>query len=346
MNIQQALARTINRQDLSTDEMIAVMREIMTGRATPAQTAGFLVALRMKGESIDEITGAAMVMRELSTRVEVDVPYLVDTCGTGGDGAKLFNVSTAAAFVVAAAGAHVAKHGNRSVSSSTGSADVLEAAGVKLDLNADEVAACIREVGVGFMFAPGHHSAMKHAIGPRRELGQRTIFNILGPITNPAGVRRQVVGVFNGDLCRPLAEVLGRLGSEHVMVVHARDGLDEISLASETQVAELKIGEISEYTIKPEDFGIPSQSLVGLTVEDAGQSLELIRDALGRRRTVEGQKAADMIALNSGAAIYVSGVATTLARGVDMAQDAIAAGLAGEKLNELVVVTDCMGDLH
>jgi anthranilate phosphoribosyltransferase len=346
MDIQQALARVVNRQDLTTDEMSAVMRDIMTGKATPAQTAGLLVALRMKGESIDEITGAARVMRELSTKVEVNVPYLVDTCGTGGDGANLFNVSTAAAFVVAAAGAHVAKHGNRSVSSSTGSADVLEAAGVKLDLSIDQVATCVRELGVGFMFAPAHHGAMKYAAGPRRELGQRTIFNMLGPITNPAGVRRQVVGVFNGDLCRPIAEVLGRLGSEHVLVVHARDGLDEISLASETRVAELKNGAVSEYLITPEDLGVDSQSLVGLAVDNAEQSLSLIRDALSGRSTPEARKAADIIALNAGAAIYVSGVASSLARGVAMAQDAIASGLAGEKLRELAAFTQCMGDIR
>ena len=344
MDIQQALARTINRQDLSTEEMIDVMRGIMTGKATPAQTAGFLVALRMKGESLDEITGAATVMRELVAGVEIDVPNLVDTCGTGGDGANLFNVSTAAAFVVAAAGGHVAKHGNRSVSSSTGSADVLEAAGVKLDLTPAQVATCIREIGVGFMFAPAHHGAMKYAVGPRKELGQRTIFNMLGPLTNPAHITRQVLGVFNGDLCRPLAEVLSRLGSEQVMVVHARDGLDEISLAAETQVAELRDGEVREYVIKPEDFGIASQGLVGLTVTNAQQSLELIRDALGKRATAEGQKAADIIALNAGAAIYVSGVADSLAQGVAMAQDAIATGLSGEKLRELAAFTECMGD--
>ncbi|MFA5631882.1 MAG: anthranilate phosphoribosyltransferase [Porticoccaceae bacterium] len=345
MDIQQALARAINRQDLSTEEMISVMREIMTGKATSAQTAGFLVALRMKGESLDEITGATMVMRELAEQVTIDAPHLVDTCGTGGDGANLFNVSTASAFVAAAAGARVAKHGNRSVSSSTGSADVLEAAGVKLDLSSAQVAACVRDVGVGFMFAPVHHSAMKYAVGPRKELGQRTIFNMLGPITNPANVRRQVIGVFNGDLCRPLAEVLGRLGSEHVMVVHARDGLDEISLATETRVAELKNGAVSEYYITPEDFGVTSQSLVGLTVESAAQSLTLIRDALTRRSTPQSLKAADIIALNAGAAIYVSGIADSLAQGVEMAHDAIDTGLAAEKLAELAAYSDCLGDM-
>jgi len=262
MNIKQALNQLVNRIDLSTDEMIAVMREIMTGGATPAQIGGFLVALRMKGETIDEITGAATVMRELATPVVIDLPYLVDTCGTGGDGANLFNVSTAGAFVVAAAGGKVAKHGNRSISSSTGSADVLEAAGINLNITPEQVARCVKEIGVGFMFAPAHHSAMKHAIGPRKELALRTIFNMLGPMTNPAQVKRQVIGVFNGELCKPMAEVLKRLGSEHVMVVHAKDGLDEISLATETRVAELKNGQVTEYFLKPEDFAIDSKSLI------------------------------------------------------------------------------------
>lgn len=342
MNIQQAVGLLINNQDLSTEEMIAVMRQVMTGEATPAQIGGFLVALRMKGESIDEITGAATVMRELASKVSINAENLVDTCGTGGDGANLFNVSTASAFVVAAAGGCVAKHGNRSVSSSTGSADVLEAAGVNLNITPEQVARCVEEIGVGFMFAPSHHSAMKHAIGPRRELGQRTIFNMLGPMTNPAGVTRQVIGVFSADLCVPMAEVLQRLGSEHVMVVHALDGLDEISLHGETQVAELKNGEITKYTIKASDFGIAEQDLSDLGVESAEQSLALIKDALGRRRTEAGAKAADIIALNAGAAIYVSGVASSLADGIDMAQDAIGTGLAGGKLEELISFTECM----
>ena len=344
MNIQQALARAINRQNLTTEEMIDVMREIMTGQASDAQIGGFLVAMRMKGETIDEITGAAQVMRELAAKVEVRVPNLVDTCGTGGDGANLFNVSTAAAFVVAAAGGHVAKHGNRSVSSSTGSADVLEAAGVALDLSPPQVARAVESLGVGFMFAPAHHGAMKYAIGPRKQLGQRTIFNMLGPMTNPAGVKRQVLGVFNGDLCRPMAEVLGRLGSEHVMVVHASDGLDEISLATETQVAELRNGEVTEYRIKPEDLGIDSQSLVGLNVSSAAESLALIEDALGKRSTAIAQKAADMIALNAGAAIYVSGIADSLLEGVQRAQDTIASGLAREKMRDLAAFTRCQVD--
>ena len=339
MDIKQALNKLVNRIDLSTEEMIAVMRDVMTGAATPAQIGGFLVALRMKGETIDEITGAAMVMRELATKVDIPINNLVDTCGTGGDGANLFNVSTASAFVVAAAGGRVAKHGNRSVSSSTGSADVLEAAGIKLDITPEQVALCVREIGVGFMFAPAHHSAMKHAIGPRKELALRTIFNMLGPITNPAGVKRQVVGVFNAALCKPLAEVLGRLGSEHVLVVHAKDGLDEISIASETHVAELKQGVVTEYQIKPEDFGLKSQSLIGLTVSNAQESLDLINDALSKRRGEHAQKAADVIALNAGAAIYVSGITDNLQDGIEMARDAIGSGLAAEKMRELAAFT-------
>lgn len=339
MDIKKALNNLVNRIDLSTEEMVLVMREVMTGGATPAQIGGFLVALRMKGETIDEITGAATVMRELATPVDINVNYLVDTCGTGGDGANLFNVSTASAFVVAAAGGKVAKHGNRSISSTTGSADVLEAAGINLTITPEQVARCVKEIGVGFMFAPAHHSAMKHAIGPRKELGMRTIFNMLGPMTNPARVKRQVIGVFNGELCRPMAEVLSRLGSEHVMVVHAKDGLDEISLATETRVAELKNGEIREYTITPEDFGLQSQSLIGLSVTSAEESLNLIKDALGARKGPQAQKAADIIALNAGASIYVSGVALSLADGIEMARDAIGSGLAGEKIQELAAFT-------
>lgn len=339
MDIKKALNQLVARIDLDIDEMAATMREVMTGAATPAQIGAFLIALRMKGETLDEITGAAMVMRDLSTKVDVEAEYLVDTCGTGGDGANLFNVSTASAFVVAAAGGRVAKHGNRGVSSSAGSADVLEAAGIKLDITPEQVARCIKEIGVGFMFAPSHHSAMRHAIGPRKELGLRTIFNMLGPMTNPANVKRQVIGVFSGALCRPMAEVLSRLGSEHVMVVHAKDGLDEISLATETEVAELKNGEIIEYTIKPEDFGVQSKSLIGLSVSKAEDSLLLIQDALGNRRGQYAEKAADIITLNAGAAIYVSGVAANLADGVEMARDAIGSSLAGEKIRELAAFT-------
>mgnify|MGYP000642777728 CR=1 FL=1 len=344
MDMKQALNAVVAKQDLTEADMASVMETIMTGGATDAQIGGFLTALRMKGETIDEITGAARVMRQLATKVAVKGDNLVDTCGTGGDGANIFNVSTAAAFVVAAAGGQVAKHGNRSVSSSTGSADVLEAAGVNLSLSADQVARAVEEIGVGFMFAPAHHGAMKHAIGPRKELAMRTIFNMLGPITNPAGVPNQVLGVFNGDLCKPLAEVLGRLGSNHVLVVHAKDGLDEISLASATRVAELKDGTVTEYEITPEDFGIKSQSLVGLSVESADQSLALIKDALGKRETEAGVKAADLIALNAGAAIYAANLASSLAQGVSMAEDAVSTGLALEKLNELAAFSRVLLD--
>ncbi len=339
MDIKEALNRVVNNLDLTTAEMQDVMRLIMTGQCTDAQIGAFLMGMRMKSETIDEIVGAATVMRELASPVSIDAERLVDTCGTGGDGMNVFNVSTAAAFVVAAAGGRVAKHGNRAVSGKSGSADLLEAAGVYLNLKSDQVARCVESVGVGFMFAPAHHGAMKHAIGPRRELGLRTVFNMLGPMTNPAGVKHQVIGVFSQALCRPMAEVLQRLGSQHVLVVHAQDGLDEISLAAPTHVAELKDGVISEYRIQPEDFDIRSQTLIGLTVEGAQDSLALIRDALGKRKTDNGQKAADMIVLNAGAALYAADIATSLKEGVQLAQDALHTGLAWEKLDELVSFT-------
>lgn len=339
MDIKEALQRVVGQLDLSTEEMKTVMRQIMTGQCSDAQIGAFLMGMRMKSETIDEIVGAVEVMRELAAPVHFPSGKLVDTCGTGGDGMNIFNVSTAAAFVVAAAGGKVAKHGNRAVSGKSGSADLLEAAGVYLELTPDQVARCVETVGVGFMFAPAHHGAMRHAAGPRRELGLRTLFNILGPMSNPAGVRHQVLGVFSEALCRPMAEVLRRLGSQHVLVVHAQDGLDEISLASPTQVAELKDGEIREYRIQPEDFGIRSQSLIGLSVEDVQGSLTLILDALGKRRTEQGQKAAEMIALNAGAALYAADQTATLHQGVALAQDALSSGLAREKLEDLVAFT-------
>ncbi len=340
MDIKAALARVVDHIDLTTEEMQAVMRQIMTGQCTDAQIGGFLVALRMKSESIDEITGAAMVMRELAAKVDIAGERLVDTCGTGGDGANIFNVSTAAALVVAAAGARVAKHGNRAVSGKSGSADLLEAAGVNLNLTPEQVARCVESVGVGFMFAPAHHGAMKHAVGPRRELGLRTLFNMLGPMTNPAGVEHQVIGVFSSKLCRPMAEVLRRLGSRHVLVVSAKDGLDELSLAAPTHIAELKDGQITEYDVGPEELGIKSRSLIGLSVEDAAGSLALIRDALGKRTTEAAEKAADMIILNAGAALYAADHASSLKEGVELASDALYSGLAREKLNELVAFTE------
>jgi anthranilate phosphoribosyltransferase len=336
MNIQQALDQIVRGIDLSKTEMTDVMRLIMTGEATPAQIGGLLVGLRMKGESIDEITAAASVMRELALPVHVaDVPHLIDIVGTGGDGQHLFNVSTASTFVAAAAGAHVAKHGNRGVSSKSGSSDLLEQAGIRLDLTVEQTERCIRDVGVGFLFAPNHHAAMRHAIGPRRELGLRTLFNMLGPLTNPAGVQRLVVGVFSEKLCRPIAEVLKQLGTEHALVVHSKDGLDEISLAQTSAIAELKNGEITEWEFTPENFGIESQSLIGLTVADASQSLALIKDALGRKKSAVGEKAASMIALNAGAGIYVSGITQDLKQGIELAQDIIYGGQALERMSVL-----------
>ncbi len=340
MNIKEALNRVVSQLDLSTEEMQDVMREIMTGQCTDAQIGAFLMGMRMKSESIDEIVGAVSVMRELASHVHLQtLDHVVDVVGTGGDGANIFNVSTAASFVVAAAGGKVAKHGNRAVSGNSGSADLLEAAGVYLSLTPEQVARCIEGVGVGFMFAQVHHAAMKHAAVPRRELGLRTIFNMLGPLTTPAGVKHQVVGVFSQALCRPLAEVLKRLGSQHILVVHSRDGLDEFSLAAATHVAELKDGVISEYEVLPEDLGLQSQSLIGLAVESPQESLALIRDALTKRKTDAGQKAADMIALNAGAALYAADLASSLKEGVQLAHDALHTGLAWEKLQELVSFT-------
>jgi anthranilate phosphoribosyltransferase len=339
MNIQEAIAALVDGDDLDSEQMQSAMHQIMSGEATPAQIGAFLVALRIKGETIDEVAAATMVMRELATPVETSDEHLVDIVGTGGDDANLFNVSTAAAFVVAAAGGRVAKHGNRSVSSTSGSSDVLTSMGVKLDLGAAQVARCIDEVGMGFMFAPSHHSAMKHAAGPRRELGLRTLFNMLGPMTNPAGVKRQVIGVYTPELCRPMVEVLKRLGSEHVMAVHSQDGLDEASIAAPTHVVELLAGTITEYEIKPEDFGLACASLEGLAVTSSEQSFALIKSALSGEESEVASKAARMIALNAGMAIYVSGVAATLADGVQMAEDAIGSGAALQKITELAQFT-------
>ncbi|MCU4414479.1 anthranilate phosphoribosyltransferase [Acinetobacter sp. WU_MDCI_Axc73] len=343
MNIQQALNHITKNIHLTQAQMEDVMRSIMQGEATEAQIGALMMGLRMKGESIDEITAAARVMRDLAIKIDVsDINYLVDIVGTGGDGQNLFNVSTASSFVIAAAGATIAKHGNRGVSSKSGSSDLLEQAGINLDLDMQQTERCIREMGVGFLFAPNHHKAMKYAVGPRRELGIRSIFNLLGPLTNPAGVKRFVIGVFSDELCRPIAEVMKQLGAEHVMVVHSKDGLDEISLASPTYVAELKNGEIIEWILNPEDVGIPSQTLSGLIVEDSSASLKLIKDALGRKKSEIGEKAANMIALNAGAGIYVSGLSTSYKQGVALAHDIIYGGQALEKMSILSEFTKAL----
>ena len=338
MNIQEAIAAVCSRQDLYAKEMMSVMRTIMTGEATDAQIGAFLMGLRMKGETIDEIVGAASVMRELSQKVDVPKDFLVDTCGTGGDGANIFNVSTASAFVVAAAGGRVAKHGNRSVSSKSGSADVLEASGVCLDLDVSQVANCIETLGVGFMFAPAHHSAMRYAIGPRKELGMRTIFNVLGPLTNPASAPNQVLGVFDETLLTPLAEVLRRLGSNHVLVVCSEDGLDELSVSAASRVAELKDGRIREYRIKPQDFKLDLSDRDDLIVENSEESLEMVKIAL----TAGDHPASDIVALNAGAAIYAAGCAHSIQDGVEAAWDVMESGEAMHKLEALAELTQTL----
>jgi len=332
MDIQDAIKTVVARQDLSGDEMSSVMQQIMTGECSAAQIGGFLIGLRMKGESVDEIAAAASVMRALAARVSVSGDHVVDTCGTGGDTSGSFNISTASAIVAAAAGAKVAKHGNRSVSSKSGSADVLEAAGVNLAMSAAQVGECIEQVGVGFMFAPAHHSAMKHAIGPRKEMAVRTIFNVLGPLTNPAGAANQVVGVFDAELVEPLANVLKQLGSRHVMVVHADDGMDEISISAPTRVAELKHGEVLVYSISPADFGMSEAPLDDLRVDGVDESLALIRSVLAGNPG----PALDIVCLNAGAAIYVSGCTDSHQAGVEAARVAIADGKAAEVLQNLV----------
>ena len=335
MDIKDAIGNIVNHKDLQGAEMQAVMQQIMTGRATPTQIGGFLAAMRAKGETVEEITAAARVMRELAMPVKVDAQYLVDTCGTGGDGRRIFNVSTAAAFVVAAAGGRVAKHGNRSMSSKSGSADLLEAMGIPLELPPERVAELIDQVGIGFMFAPAHHPAARYAALPRRELGTRTLFNLLGPLTNPAGAPNQLLGVFAERWVEPLARVLQSLGSVHVLVVHSEDGLDEISIAAPTGVSELKDGKVVNYTLKPEDFGIRRQPLDALEVDSPQASLKLTQEALAGHPG----PALDMLLLNAGAAIYAANVAATLTEGVDRARRAIAEGAASRKVEEFVEAT-------
>lgn len=336
MNLSTAIKSVIEHHDLSSEDMTAVMQQIMTGEATPAQIGGFLVGLQMKGETITEIAAAAKVMRSLATPVEISGDHVVDTCGTGGDGASTFNVSTASAFVVAAAGAKVAKHGNRSISSSSGSADVLEAAGINLDITPSEVKHCIDSIGVGFMFAQKHHGAMKFAIGPRREMGVRTIFNLLGPLTNPAQAKRQVLGVYDRKWVEPMAHVLKALGSEHVLVVHAEDGLDEISIGSDSFVAELKNGAITCYTVSPEDFGLQRHDISALAVSDAQQSLTIIKEIFAGK----SGPARDIVVLNAGAAIYAADLATSLREGIQFAQTQIDNGAAQQKLDALTVCSN------
>jgi anthranilate phosphoribosyltransferase len=336
MEMQAAIKAVTERCDLSRDEMQQVMRTIMTGEATPAQIGGFLIGLRMKGETVDEIAAAAAVMRELATGVKISGDHVVDIVGTGGDGSNTFNISTASTFVVAAAGGRVAKHGNRAVSSRSGAADLLEAAGVNLGISPEQVAQCVEQVGVGFIFAPMHHSAMKHAIGPRKEMGVRTIFNVLGPLTNPAGVANQLLGVYSKALVEPLAEVLNRLGSHHVLVVHSEDGMDEISIGAPTFVAELKDGKVDSYTIQPEDFGMSRTPITALAVDGAAASLAVVKGVLSG----ESGPASDIVALNSGAAIYAAGLADSLAAGIKKAQQVIASGAAAAKLDELVKLSN------
>ncbi|MCZ6617201.1 MAG: anthranilate phosphoribosyltransferase [Gammaproteobacteria bacterium] len=340
MDIQAALAQLAEGQNLTQAQTQTVFHEVMSGAATPAQIGGLLMSMRVKGETVEEIAGAAQTMRALSTKVEIDIPHLVPTCGTGGSStAKLFNISTAATFVAAAAGAKVAKHGNRKMTSFSGSADVLEAAGVNIDLAPEQITRCISEVGVGFLFAQAHHSAMRYAAPIRQELKVRTMMNLLGPLTNPANAKRQVVGVFSEQWQQALAEVLKLLGSEHVLVVHS-NGLDEIALDKSSLVVELKDGNISHYEITPEDFDIKQQSTESLHADSPSSSFALLKDSL----TKPDSAAADIVSLNAGAAIYASGVATTLANGVTMAQDVIAAGLAKERLDELVRISRMMGE--
>ncbi len=330
---QQALSRLVEQREIFHDEMLSLMRQIMSGELTPVQIAGIITGLRVKKETVGEIAAAAQVMREFATKVPTQASAnLVDTCGTGGDAAHTFNISTTAAFVAAAAGAHVAKHGGRSVSSTSGSADVLEALGVNLDLTPEQVAASIDAIGIGFMFAPKFHGAMKHAAPVRKELGVRTIFNILGPLTNPAGAPHQLLGVFHPDLVGILVRVLQRLGSRHVMVVHGSDGMDEITLADETLIGELKDGEVTEYTIHPREFGLETCDSGALKVWDATQARDMLLAVLDG---LPGP-ARDIVLLNAGAAIYVADRAATLGEGIDMARASIASGAAREKLAQLV----------
>lgn len=332
MKIQQAINTLVNQQDLSSAQMHAVMQSIMSGGASDAQIAGFLIALRCKGESVDELVAAVSVIRELASKIEVSGDHIIDTCGTGGDGANTFNISTTSAFVVAAAGGKVVKHGNRSVSSNSGSADVLEAAGINLALSATQVAQCVNTIGIGFLFAPNYHSAMKHAIRPRKEMGVRTLFNLIGPLSNPAMTANQLIGVFSAAWLEPLAQVLKNLGSKHVLIVNAEDGLDEISIASASRIAELKDGVISTYQINPEQFGMQRASLSALVVDSVESSLAMVKSVLNN----QAGAAKDIVVLNAGAAIYAANISADLNGGIEQARQAIESGAALEKFNALL----------
>jgi len=340
MTPQEALTRVIEHREIFREEMLSLMRQIMTGEVSPVLIAAIITGLRVKKETVGEIAAAAQVMREFATKVPVaGDDKLVDTCGTGGDAAHSFNISTAAMFVAAAAGARVAKHGGRSVSSKSGSADVLEALGAKINLKPEQVAQSINEVGVGFMFAPNHHSAMKHAAPVRKELGVRTIFNILGPLTNPAGAKNQLMGVFHPDLVGIQAHVLQRLGSRHVMVVHGLESLDEISISGPTMIGELKNNEVREYQIKPADFGLPVHEAAAIRVDGAEQSKAMVLDALANKAGA----ARDIVALNAGASIYVAGLVPTHVAGVRKALEVIESGAARKKLDQFVGFTQQHG---
>ncbi len=330
--IKDAIAKLVDRQNLTEAEAEAVMHEIMDGKDSPAQIAAYLTALRMKGETVEEITGSARAMREKATRIRVNDPMVVDTCGTGGDGAATFNVSTTVAFVVAGAGLTVAKHGNRAVSSRSGSADVLKSLGVRVDLPPERVEECVNDIGIGFLFAPLFHGAMKHAMGPRQEIGVRTIFNLLGPLTNPAGASIQVLGVYDEALTETLAKVLVKLGSRHCYVVHGMDGLDEITVTDRTRVSEGKGGRITNYFIEPRDFGFERARLKDLAGGDADENARIIRDILGGREGPRQQ----LVLLNAAPALVACGKAATLLDGVKRAQEAIRSGAAMEKLESLV----------
>jgi anthranilate phosphoribosyltransferase len=332
MHIQTTLQKLLDRQNLNGDEMRTTMRAMMQGELTDAQIAGFLIALRCKGETVEEIAAAVDVLRELVRQVPVQGEHVIDTCGTGGDGANTFNISTTAAFVVAAAGGKVAKHGNRSVSSCCGSADLLEAAGVNLDLPAERVSQCVNDIGVGFLFAAKHHSAVRHTVTARKEMGVRTLFNLIGPLSNPANAPHQLIGVFDKQWLLPVAEVLKKLGSKHVLIVNAQDGLDEISIAAPTEVAELKNGEISTYTVTPEQFGLPRTDLAQLSISCVADSLAIVRAVLNN----QPGPARDIVALNAGAAIYAADLVESLQAGVARAHQVLSDGSALGKFEALV----------